>query len=200
MLIKYATLTTHEVKMVWYILASFFFISVDWDKVEMDKNATKNSWMRSTSSYLDHWNKLRSIKDLLCGQKENFFLLDQQGKSQVGTSSHLAHTGNQSVDRICLILPACGFCHIIIMIKLCCRFKLINIPLRTLLSKIRYLHSHLWWTDLAITQYVTLTGNNIWNDYNLWISCPPVFRFILIVPAKIHAKLINLIFSKVENS
>ena len=76
-------------------------------------------------------------------QKENFFLLDQQGKSQVGKSSHLAHTGSQSVDRICLILPACGFCHIIIMIKLCCRFKLINIPLRMLLSKIRYLHSHL---------------------------------------------------------
>ena len=111
MLIKYATLTMHEVKMVWYILASFFFISVDWDKVDMDKNATKNSWMRSISSYLDHWNKLRSIKDLLCGQKENFFLLDQQGKSQVGTSSHLAHMGSQSVDRICLILPACGFCH-----------------------------------------------------------------------------------------
>ena len=41
-----------------------------------------------------------------------------------------------------------------IMIKLCCRSKLINIPLRMLLSKIRYLHSHLWWTDLAITQYM----------------------------------------------
>ena len=145
-------MTTHEVKMVWYILASFFFISVDWDKVEKDKNATKNSCMRSISRYLDHWNKLRSIKDLLCGQKEKFFLLDQQGKSQVGTSSHLAHTGSQSVDRICLILPACGFRHIIIMIKLCCRSKLINIPLRMLLSKIRYLRSPRW-TDLVITQW-----------------------------------------------
>ena len=152
MLIKYATLTMHEVKMVWYILASFFFISVDWDKVEMDKNAKKNSWMRSISSYLDHWNKLRSIKDLLCGQKEKFFLLDQQGKSQVGTSSHLAHTGSQSVDRICLILPTCGFRHIIIMIKLCCRFKLIDIALKMLLSKIRYLHSPRW-TDSVITQW-----------------------------------------------
>ena len=136
-------MTTHEVKMVWYTLASFFFISVDWHKVEMDKNAAKNSWMRPISSCLDHWNKLKSIKDLLCEQKENFFLLDQQGKSQVGTSSHLAHTGSQSVEWICLILPACGFCHINIMIKLCCRFKLIDIPLRMLLSKIRYLHSHL---------------------------------------------------------
>ena len=182
--------------MVWYILASFFFISVHWEKVEVDKNATKNSWMRPISSYLDHWNKLRSIKDLLCGQKENFFSLNQQGKSQVGTSSHLAHMGSQSVDRICLSLPACGFRNIIIMIKLCCRFKLIDIPLRMLLSKIRYLHSHLWWTDLAITQYVALKGNNIWIDDNLWISCPTVFRFLLFVSAKIHAKLINLIFCK----
>ena len=115
--------------------------------------------MRSISSYLDHRNKLKSIKDLLCEQKENFFLLDQQGKSQAGKSSHLAHTGSQSVDRICLILPACGFRHNYIKYYndkalLQVQILLINIPLRMLLSKIRYLHSHLWWTDLAITQYV----------------------------------------------
>ena len=126
MLIKYAPLTMHEVKMAWYILASFFFTSVDWDKVEMDKNAAKNSWMRPISSYLDHWNKLKSIKDLLCGQKQNFFLLDQQGKSQVGKSSHqLALTGSQSVDRSPLVDSAIIIISII-MINLCCTFKINN--------------------------------------------------------------------------
>ena len=48
------------------------------------------------------------IKNELFGQKENFFLRDQRGKSERARKAHLSHLGRQLEQETRLILPACG--------------------------------------------------------------------------------------------
>ena len=55
-----------------------------------------------------------SIKDLLYGQKQNFFLRDQNaGNPERARWPHLTRSGSQSEHRICLILPTGGFSFVI---------------------------------------------------------------------------------------
>ena len=57
-----------------------------------------------------------SIRDLLYGQRENFFLQDHECR-KIGAGkrgwAYFAPSGSQSQCIICFILPACGFSHLI---------------------------------------------------------------------------------------
>ena len=76
-----------------------FCVFIDEDAVEVDKNAKKNE-----ANVQPCW----SIRDLLYGQKENFLLRNQRGKSR----AHLARSGSESERRIRFILPSRGFSYI----------------------------------------------------------------------------------------
>ena len=84
----------------WLDLTKFSFRAfMDRDEVDVNKIAKKIE-----VNLLPSWPNMReSIKDLLHGLKENFFLLrDQRGKSRAGKS------GSQSGRRMRCILPAGG--------------------------------------------------------------------------------------------
>ena len=65
-----------------------FCVFIDEDAVEVDKNAKKKTEANVQPSC--------SIRDLLYGQKENFLLRNQRGKSR----AHLARSGSKSERRI----------------------------------------------------------------------------------------------------
>ena len=81
-----------------------FCVFMDQDAVEVDKSVKEKRGQCTAILTEEAW----SIRDLLYGQKYNFLLRDQRGKSR----AHLARSGSQSERRIRFILPSRGFSHI----------------------------------------------------------------------------------------
>ena len=87
---------------VYWPSSSVFFLRF----VSVNKNVQKNEANFKHTVILTE--QASSIKNLLYGQKDNFFLRNQGGISQ----AHLACSGSQSEHRIRFFSPASGFSHI----------------------------------------------------------------------------------------
>ena len=87
------------------------FISLLHLEKYLDPWGTKLTVSLRTSYYVK---SLVNFRDLLYGQKENFFLQDQRGKLGAGKRgwAYFAHSGSQSQCIIRFVLPACGFGHL----------------------------------------------------------------------------------------
>ena len=88
-----------------WIMAKFLFTFLLSRSIKMQKEQGHYTAILTRQAW--------SIRDLLYGQKENFFLGEQcRNKSRVGARcAHLSCLGSQSKYRIRLILPSHGFSH-----------------------------------------------------------------------------------------